>query len=179
MQAAWIYKERFDLPADAMVLLGAPAAVVDALHMATDVCWWFHVRSLAEQRYFYAFSLLSSNVFLDVAESTSLPRSKASRDCECLGRNMSVTLFGKVDATIDGIHVFPFAGGTSAELLSFSTTLAEISKAARGHPAIDATSSARHVEASLESRLSQLQVIRFPDAGWVRYSIGSHGSGSR
>ena len=66
MQAAWIYKEQFNLSADAMVLLGAPAAVVDALHMATDVCWWFHVRSLVEQRYFYAFSSLSSDVFLDV-----------------------------------------------------------------------------------------------------------------
>ena len=72
MQATWIYKEQFNLSADAMVLLGAPAAVVDALHMATDVFWWFHVRSLAEQKYFYAFSLLSSNVFLDVAASTSL-----------------------------------------------------------------------------------------------------------
>ena len=125
MQATWIYKEQFNLSADAMVLLGAPAAVVDALHMASDVCWWFHVRSLLEQKYFYAFSLLSSNVLLDVAGSTSLPRSEASNDCERLGRNMSVALLGKIDATIDGIHVFPFACGTSAELLLVPATFTQ------------------------------------------------------
>ena len=84
----------------------------------------------------------------------------------------------KVDVTMDGIQMFP-PGGPLAELLSLSATLAEISKAAWELSAIDASSSARHVESLLVPRMLQHQIMRFPDAEQVRYSIESHASGPR